>query len=292
MKQERDIFVISDLHMGDGGPRDNFQVGNREGELDTFLKYVQRENGRLIILGDLFEFWQASVSRVLVKRELWLERFADLGATYVIGNHDIDLQGFIKDDGSINSDFLVHRFFENMKKRFEETIGDKRFAFLHGHEVDPPNMKENPGAGRIGTICAGIVEDTVGAPMGGQDKFVEEELFEWYTALLDGVKLAARCLYRKVVGEKGNGIKEDMTPAQKPDRNEEMLQRYEQDKRDKGYNIAIVGHTHRPGQRGKWYYNSGCWALKKNSFVKIEKDGSVGVWDWVNGEAKENDTEL
>ena len=31
------IFVVSDLHLGDNGPRDNFAVGNRPQQFNRFL---------------------------------------------------------------------------------------------------------------------------------------------------------------------------------------------------------------------------------------------------------------
>lgn len=39
------IFVISDLHMGDGGARDNFALNNREEQLGLFLDYVASQQG-------------------------------------------------------------------------------------------------------------------------------------------------------------------------------------------------------------------------------------------------------
>ena len=61
---------------------------------------------------------------------------------------------------------------------------------------------------------------------------------------------------------------------------------------DSEFDVLIVGHTHKAGQRGKWYYNSGCWASKKNSFVRISGNGKVEVFDWVNGKEDPNTTEL
>ena len=37
----RDIFVISDLHLGDGGVRDKFEPGGRTRQLHAFLDYVE-----------------------------------------------------------------------------------------------------------------------------------------------------------------------------------------------------------------------------------------------------------
>jgi UDP-2,3-diacylglucosamine pyrophosphatase LpxH len=50
----RDIFVISDLHLGDGGARDNFEMGKKTPQLRAFLDHVGSEGGELFVLGDLF----------------------------------------------------------------------------------------------------------------------------------------------------------------------------------------------------------------------------------------------
>jgi UDP-2,3-diacylglucosamine pyrophosphatase LpxH len=54
--------------IGDGGPRDNFghEGSNRPQQLTRFLDYVSEQNGELIVVGDLLEFWQANFSKVIV----------------------------------------------------------------------------------------------------------------------------------------------------------------------------------------------------------------------------------
>jgi UDP-2,3-diacylglucosamine pyrophosphatase LpxH len=77
-----DIFVISDLHIGDGGPRDNFaHGGQRPIDLAEFLDYIDEQNCDLVILGDLFEFWQSSLSRVIIRNLGLIDRLGSLKAT-------------------------------------------------------------------------------------------------------------------------------------------------------------------------------------------------------------------
>ncbi len=89
------VYAISDLHMGDGGPRDNFAYGDREDRIQLFLDFVEDNHGRLVICGDLFELWQSNVSKVLTKRMWLLDRLARMEAVYVLGNHDADLRYFV-----------------------------------------------------------------------------------------------------------------------------------------------------------------------------------------------------
>ena len=82
------IFAISDLHLCDRGPRDNFAFNGREERLGAFLDMVDREQGRLLILGDLFDFWQVNLGTAVVAYLPLLDRLAGMGATWIVGNHD------------------------------------------------------------------------------------------------------------------------------------------------------------------------------------------------------------
>ena len=164
------IFVISDLHMGDGGARDNFPLNNREKELGSFLDYVASQQGELIVLGDLFEFWQMNLSKIVMRRMPLLDRLAAMKATYVVGNHDADLEGFV------GTRFLSHPLFQRMSGPFERQIGGKRFKFMHGHEVDPFNKGDEPGKGRIFCIVAGQFEDRNKSPVYPNGHYVEDDL--------------------------------------------------------------------------------------------------------------------
>jgi UDP-2,3-diacylglucosamine pyrophosphatase LpxH len=275
---DKTIYVISDLHMGDGGPRDNFACEeNREQELDSFLKFVKRENGELIILGDLFDFWQASLANILVRSKVWIEKFADMKATYVVGNHDIDIAGFIK-DREIDSDFLPHRFFKGMRRKFRKNIANKKFMFMHGHEIDAVNKGDNPGVGRILAIAVGLVEDLVGTPRIGENLFVEEILNEGGEAALEVLRTKVKELKQNVTECFGA----QLTPVQNADRKKELLSKYKKNKDEQNYDVAIVGHTHQAGQFEDWYFNSGSWAGKNNEFLTISPEGKIDFHHWRN----------
>ena len=84
MPAERDIMIVSDLHIGDGGPRDNFAADNKVEKFSCFLDYVAGQQAELMILGDLFEFWQANIGRVLTRHLSLIERLAAMQA--VVGS--------------------------------------------------------------------------------------------------------------------------------------------------------------------------------------------------------------
>jgi UDP-2,3-diacylglucosamine pyrophosphatase LpxH len=282
---DKTIYVISDLHMGDGGPRDNFAVGNREQELKQFLDFVERENGDLIILGDLFDFWQANFSRVLINNMPLIERLGEMEATYVVGNHDIDLVGFIK------YNLLKPNLFQKLSDPFTCKRGNRTFYFMHGHDVDPYNKGEIPGKGRLLTIVAGIAESFVGSPRLSDGRSVEsvlERAGEGFVNALKrwGRKLLIKCLM--LCGVQTN----EQSPAQNPDWASEMLLHYKAHREKNRYDVAVVGHTHRSGRIGDWYFNSGSWVNTDNSFVRISPNGEVKVFNWTDNQPEVNTTVL
>ncbi len=280
---DRDILVISDLHIGDGGPRDNFgyKDSNRPDQFMAFLGYVEKEGAELIIAGDLLEFWQASLSKVIVSNQAMLDRLAQLNATYILGNHDSDLSHFI------GTDWLTHPLFKNMSGPMTREIGSRTFKFMHGHEIDPFNAGDTPSWGRMMAIFAGICEDKVGSPMLGYDPLESllTRLGEWI------LKRAANG-YAGVKQAVTKSAKKELTPAQNPDRAAEMLVKYAANRSSEGYDVAIVGHTHQPGRMDGWYFNTGSWATTDNNFVRISPAGDVQVFDWNDGHPQANDSVL
>jgi UDP-2,3-diacylglucosamine pyrophosphatase LpxH len=286
MADNHSIFVISDLHMGDGGVRDNFPTGNRERELAGFLDYVAGREGELVVLGDLFEFWQMNLSHIVIKRMPVLDRLAAMDVTYVLGNHDADLDGFI------GTQFLAHPLFERMCGPFTREIGGKQFKFMHGHEVDPGNKDDWPEKGRIFCILAGLFEDRNQSPIYSNGVYVEDDLERIGEGLLGRwTGLASKIVRFFRLGGLGMDV-EHLTPTQNQNRAKELLGRYRQDKETGGYDVLIAGHTHQPGRIGNWYFNSGTWARKENSFVEIGATGFSAVYDWVDGRAVPNNTVL
>ena len=152
---------------------------------------------------------------------------------------------------------------------FEREIGGKRFKFMHGHEVDPVNKGDEPGKGRIFCILAGLFEDRNKSPVYPNGDYVEDDLERIGEGLL-GPWTALVSKIGRFFHLGGLGMAaEHLTPAQNPDRAKELLAMYQEDMEDNGYDVLIAGHTHQPGRIGDWYFNSGTWARKTNSFVQI-----------------------
>lgn len=268
-------FCVSDLHMGDLGPRDNFAAmsdGKREAEFNAFLDYVESEQGELTIVGDLFELWQGNVSRVLTCRMPLLDRLADMGTRYLLGNHDIDLKYF-----TASSVGLSHPLFADMRFSHTICVGDKRILLIHGHEQDPYCCNEVPDFGRISAIYTGLKEDRNGGPLSKKYRgtTIENQVL--------GKFFRVSALFRRLRG--------------KPSHSDIMRQAVLTAWRTSNCHALLYGHTHEPGQfvcegRKLPIYNLGTWAEHTNTFARVSENGEISLLDWVDGQSRPNTTKL
>jgi UDP-2,3-diacylglucosamine pyrophosphatase LpxH len=274
MPTEQDIIVVSDLHMGDGGPRDNFSADHKEYQFNLFLDFVENRNAQLFIMGDLFEFWQANIGKVLIRWLPLLDRLAWLRAVYVVGNHDADFEDLI------GTHMLGHPFFERMSGPFEQVIGGKRFKFMHGHELDPFNRDGTPRWGRILSILAGIMEDRKGSPLLSAGGFTEKSLLKVARSFMWMWNNSVNLFEKSELHEKPHTLEESLTPAQDPAKIKGILSVYHRNKIHEGYDYLVAGHTHAVGRFQEWYYNCGCWVGLRTHFLEILQDGRIHVCEW------------
>ncbi|HSV26764.1 MAG TPA: UDP-2,3-diacylglucosamine diphosphatase [Sedimentisphaerales bacterium] len=257
---ERPIFVISDLHIGDNGRSDHLALHGRQKLLNNFLDYVDQQDGELIILGDLFEFCRCNLGKVLVSRKALLDRLTQMDATYVVGNHDVELAPLI------GADMLRHPFFNNMTHPFTRQIADRKFMFMHGHELDPLNRGDNPGWAKVLGILRGIIEERNGRPLRFSNRFTDACV---------GIKDKTLHRFDNLKVKMGRNAH-----PKRPGMKRKMVRRYHHDLVENGYDVAIVGHTHRAGKCSNWYYNSGSWTGRHNDFLRISPNGTVEVFRW------------
>jgi predicted phosphodiesterase len=127
------IAVISDLHLGARASTDLF--GHDDSEFLKFLRFLENNFQRVVLLGDVWETLTTPLPRGHAKElELARERHRELAAffrrprfTYVHGNHDL-VAGNV--DGAPS------------EVRLES--GGVRFLFAHGHQSDRLVMRARP----------------------------------------------------------------------------------------------------------------------------------------------------
>jgi UDP-2,3-diacylglucosamine pyrophosphatase LpxH len=247
-------YCISDLHLCDRGLRDNFCFDGRERRFCDFLDFVIANHGRLLILGDLFDWWQVNLGTAINAYLPLIDRLAEMGATWIVGNHDNALVRLL--GTKLMPD---HPLFRGSCHPFEEVIGGRKFAFLHGHEADPYCRDLNPGTGEITAIIAGMLEDRNKGPFNGHCHAVEDE---FVGTLEEGLTL-----WRHLTFQRG--------------RQDEMVDGVEKYRQDRKADAVVYGHTHAPGYIGDYHFNTGCWARQHDTFVCINDGGMASIWEWL-----------
>lgn len=139
------LYLASDLHMGDGGPRDDFTPAMTE----RFCQEVNAipADAGIILLGDVLDGHRYSLRACLKahRRELVLldtKRFV-----WVIGNHD---ESVVRAVAASN---IVRHL------RYSDTvhIGDVGWYFCHGHQFDPLCSGRFAWVGRAASQLANLI---------------------------------------------------------------------------------------------------------------------------------------
>ncbi len=120
------VYFISDIHLGAPSLRPDYEEKRRIALL-KFLDMVEGSGSRLVIVGDLFDFWFEYKS-VVPKTFFWLyaklKEVADRGLTvdYIAGNHDFYLGEFFSKAVGIRVS----------QDGFSEEINGRKFLVIHG----------------------------------------------------------------------------------------------------------------------------------------------------------------
>lgn len=232
------IFV-SDLHMGDGSRTDDF---HRDKEFLFFLDFVEEGQHELIIVGDLFELWQADFDRVIFQHSDVINRILSLKdklkVTYVVGNHDyIPFAKFVDYDIGV---CLRYRDSGN------------NLVAEHGHQYDIFNRYKNPlrsikwPSGKRFTLFVATLE-----------RLIHTDIDRWTQKTIENLDEFMR---EAIV------VRNKVTPSTK-----KYFQRgghfgeFEAAVKDyitNGENLVIFGHTHKAQLEkieGGIYANCGTW---------------------------------
>jgi len=114
------LLILSDLHLGDGSPADDF---NADTELVELLRNYRDET--IVLAGDVFELWQCSPAQIMRAHPQVCQAIEDYVDFIVAGNHDA---------------YLSHI----CGKELLPQIIIKDTIILHGHCFDPFLTPLNP----------------------------------------------------------------------------------------------------------------------------------------------------
>lgn len=130
--KEDKYFLFSDVHLGDGTKADDFH--KNEKTLETALKYYKEKNYKLLLLGDIEEFWQFDLNEVKDRynNSIYekIRAFGDGNVYRVFGNHDIDWR-FLPDPVK-EKPAKCESAVEALKMKCKD--GDIRILLVHGHQ--------------------------------------------------------------------------------------------------------------------------------------------------------------
>ncbi len=124
-------FLVSDIH---AGAFDGENDRRLRGRMSLLLEHVRASDGRLVVLGDMFDYWQHRGSRYPMEFRPWLRLFerhhqSAPGSMLLTGNHDHWAGGPVEDAGfSIVSDHIA------------ASAGDGVYLLLHGDGLPGPDL--------------------------------------------------------------------------------------------------------------------------------------------------------
>lgn len=129
------IIAVSDVHLAEHASDPNTR--RDDDQFVSFLGYIKdnqlSSGGKLVILGDLIDYWRRDFTRALMDSEnaltALMEMPRDIEILYIVGNHDfynIKLNGLLGD-----------RFPFNKVREWDRVVlGHKSFLFLHGYQLE------------------------------------------------------------------------------------------------------------------------------------------------------------
>ena len=283
---DRRIYIISDLHLGDGTRSDAFLGKDRD--LIRFLDRVRDEGAHLVIAGDAIDFQQAwTLNRVLKAHPRLigeLSRLADKnGVTYIWGNHDSDIASF-RD---------VLRF--DVCSRLE--IGDQVLV-QHGYEYDPhigPNLEHSHVASLVHHGIERVLDAWIRLPLENYytlpNRLAFWVVYHW-------------CALAEVVdkGLTAMGVRRPPTRGtlegihywiQNQLGDPGMLLRGARRVLEEGeFRYLVCGHSHLPGKvevaPDRTYINTGSWTFNSSQYALWDGEDLV-VRDWIRGREYSDD---
>ena len=273
--ENKPIYVISDLHIGDKSRKNIFVKSGREKLFERLLDHVEQENGQLIILGDFLELWWYKPYKVISSMRALLDRIDEMPVVFVPGNHDNEVLNIDETNRA------YHPLFRKISGPFTQTIGSRRFRFMHGHEIDPFMPQRIDRCGRLFGSIAPVFRLTCCYKFVYSDFVSDLSLDVRERILKSWNKVSSKLLEKLEHYGPFPAVQVSFIKHLLQDKT--ILSRHYREKGTGFYDVVVSGHTHRAAGVDDWYYNSGSWMGSTNDFILIEPDGKTEVLQWTAG---------
>ncbi|MBA1341244.1 MAG: UDP-2,3-diacylglucosamine hydrolase [ANME-2 cluster archaeon] len=258
-------IVVSDVHLG-------IEYSNRSKFID-FIDNLGDDVDRLVLLGDILEFWRRDPVGVMLENIDIIQKFMSLEpeitVSYVIGNHDFHLIYFDQSYFGIKFD---------LKRDLSLEYGGTKYRFIHGHQL------ENKRFGTLKTyetfadsLCM------AGDDVGMAADIIWEKIGEGGRGgILDTVRNILISIFSSDPPPKDSlpWIKERIVEIMlEPE--ELMIKKYEEyavELVNEKYNgeFLIYGHSHKPYVKMEINLaNSGSWVKGSSDYLEIDEHGVV-----------------
>jgi UDP-2,3-diacylglucosamine pyrophosphatase LpxH len=238
-------IVVSDVHLG----YDRSDAVAFERFLDELL--AQRPD-KLVLLGDIFDFWRRSDADLLIENEHIVEKLLQLPIVYVHGNHDYSML-------KLSSRFPDQPGFEVVTSI---TLQDQpRFVLRHGYDLEVFTSMEAIGLNGYEAFSEAMCH---AGQAGGK-------IASWIWTFVEFVKGRLADAERALLTQAASDPAEIRQTLQKVDTFAKSAARAIPLGLQPN-DVLIFGHTHRPFKDARTA-NAGSWVMEKgkkeHSFVEI-----------------------
>jgi UDP-2,3-diacylglucosamine pyrophosphatase LpxH len=227
--------IVSDVHLG----YERSDAAAFEQFLDSLL--VQRPD-RLVLLGDIFDFWRRSDAKLLTENQPIVEKLLQLPIVYVNGNHDYSM---LK---------LSARFPEQPGFRVVPSLRlqNQKFVLIHGYDLEVFTSMETVGLDAYEAFSEAMCH---AGEAGGT---IASWIWEFVELVKGKLADAERTLLRQTAKEPAE-IRQTLEKvdefAKSPVRAIPLGLQPD--------DVLIFGHTHRPFKDDRTA-NTGSWVMERN----------------------------
>ena len=282
------IYVISDVHLGDGTRSDVFL--QKRDTLRSLIKKIGEEKAHLVIAGDLVDFHQGwSIDRIITANAVLFRELSDLakesGVTYIWSAQDYDLSYFVELFSFVTCSEVV----------IPSTDASPKIRIQQGHLYDPQIGKELHTTPNIQKTVH-ITERFLGTWLRSPLEFfptMENRVALW---MVHKIALVQRWCVRKNIANKWTtsiGKWLQAVAQGQIGNNYQVFSTVQETIHNIDADVLVTGHSHVPGvvQMGeKTYINTGSWTFDATQYLVIDREaGTLELWDWNRQERIHNE---